>query len=178
MGGENKNIEKIYKEVFPSIRYHILSNSGSEEDAEDIFQEALIILLSKIRTQTLKLSCSMKTYLYSICMNLWYKALRNRLKEIPVSEYPEHLFNSMDEESGFRERLFEIYYDNLLKLDSKKRQLLELYLDKTPMKEISEELGLSSEKYAKVKKYLTKEHLKNNILNDTRYKELVYQYSA
>ena len=34
----------VYKEYFPTIKYLITSNSGTEVDAEDVFQDALVII--------------------------------------------------------------------------------------------------------------------------------------
>ena len=61
----------MYKEFFPSIRYLIKTNAGLEEDAEDIFQEALYIILKKISEEDFELSSSFLTYLYSISKNLF-----------------------------------------------------------------------------------------------------------
>ena len=39
-------IRYIYQTDYPMIRYLVMSNSGSDEDAEDIFQDSLIPKLS------------------------------------------------------------------------------------------------------------------------------------
>ncbi len=37
-------INFIYKEYFPLIRFLVTENGGAEEDAEDIFQDGIIII--------------------------------------------------------------------------------------------------------------------------------------
>jgi DNA-directed RNA polymerase specialized sigma24 family protein len=72
---ENHAFSLLHKFYFPSISYHIRQNNGSKEDAEDIFQEAIIVLLQKIREADFVLTSSLKTYLFAISKNLWFKRL-------------------------------------------------------------------------------------------------------
>lgn len=73
----NNSFQTIYKLYFPSIAFYIKQNNGTNEDAEDIFQEAIIVLLQKNRTNDFELSSSLKTYLFAISKNLWLKKLRD-----------------------------------------------------------------------------------------------------
>src|SRR4051812_5486762 len=74
---DNASFEVLYKFYFPSIAAHIAQNFGNTEDAEDIFQEAIIVLLQKIRQENFVLTSSLKTYLFAIARNLWLKRLRD-----------------------------------------------------------------------------------------------------
>jgi RNA polymerase sigma factor (sigma-70 family) len=79
--GDNSSFELLYKFYFPSIAAYIKQNQGNNEDAEDIFQETIIVLLHKTRQPDFILTSSLKTYLYSISKNLWLKRLRdNRIR--------------------------------------------------------------------------------------------------
>ena len=71
-------IKYIYQELFPTIKYLVVKNSGNEEDAEDIFQDSLIVIFKKIRDNQLELSSSFRTYLYSVSRNLWLQKLNKR----------------------------------------------------------------------------------------------------
>ena len=46
---EGASFELLYEFYFPSIAAYIKLNSGNYEDAEDIFQETIIVLLHKVR---------------------------------------------------------------------------------------------------------------------------------
>jgi len=70
-------LEMIYKEVYPSIYHHIRQNSGSKNDAEDIFQDGMIIILNKINNNNFELTSSFSTFLFSICKHIWLTKLRN-----------------------------------------------------------------------------------------------------
>ncbi|MBO9204809.1 MULTISPECIES: RNA polymerase sigma factor [Niastella] len=74
---ENAAFDYLYESCFPSVTKYIRQNTGSEQDAEDIFQESVIVLLSKIRQPEFLLTASLKTYMFSISKNLWLKKLRD-----------------------------------------------------------------------------------------------------
>lgn len=78
---ESSSFKLLYKFYFPSIASYIKQNLGNNEDAEDIFQEAIIVLLHKVRQPDFVLTSSLKTYLYTVAKNLWLKRLRdNKIK--------------------------------------------------------------------------------------------------
>ncbi|MEN9569796.1 MAG: hypothetical protein RL172_1027 [Bacteroidota bacterium] len=74
---DNASFEVLYKFYFPSVANYITQHFGSTEDAEDIFQEAVMVLLQKIRGTNFVLTASLKTYLFAIAKNLWLKRLRD-----------------------------------------------------------------------------------------------------
>ena len=61
-GENNTSFQVLYKTCFPSVEVHISRNYGSRQDAEDIFQEAIIISLQKIRQENIVLTSSLKSY--------------------------------------------------------------------------------------------------------------------
>ncbi|MBC7525477.1 MAG: sigma-70 family RNA polymerase sigma factor [Flavobacterium sp.] len=78
---DGSSFELLYKFYFPSVASYIKQNLGNNEDAEDIFQEAIIVLLQKVRQPNFILTSSLKTYLYAVAKNLWLKRLRdNKIK--------------------------------------------------------------------------------------------------
>ena len=54
----------IYKVYYPVVENFICQNSGSADDAKDIFQNALIVLHNKADEGKLEIFSSFKTYLY------------------------------------------------------------------------------------------------------------------
>lgn len=175
MSRDKSIIRFIYKNHFQQIRHLILSNSGTPMDAEDVFQDALLIIYQKIMKGGMELTCSFSTYLYAICKNVWLTRLEHKGKqpeprdlsgyELPAEQLNiEAILAENDQHKLFRHH-FE-------KLDEKERKVLSLYLKKVPLAEIANIMGYKSAAYAKVRKYLTKEKLKNSILNDPHYREL------
>lgn len=83
----------LYKEYFVMINRFILNNSGRPQDSEDIFQDTMIVLLEKLRSDNFILTASMKTYIMAISKNLWLKRLRNRNKELDLSDFFDNEFH-------------------------------------------------------------------------------------
>lgn len=86
---DNTSFKILYKFYFPSIATHITNNYGNTEDAEDIFQESIIVLLQKVRQTDFVLTSSLKTYLFAISKNLWLKRLRDN-KFLPVADFEKY----------------------------------------------------------------------------------------
>jgi RNA polymerase sigma factor (sigma-70 family) len=85
---DNSSYELLYKFYFASVASYIRQNLGNNEDAEDIFQEAIIVLLQKVRQSDFVLTSSLKTYLYAISRNLWLKRLRdNKIKFVEINDF-------------------------------------------------------------------------------------------
>lgn len=74
---DNASFAQLYARYFPSVAGYIQQNKGSLQDAEDLFQEAVIVLLHRIRQPEFTLSSSLHTFLYAIARNLWLKRLRD-----------------------------------------------------------------------------------------------------
>ena len=72
----------LYKFHYPSVRNFIVKNNGCEDDAKDIFQETLLVLLEKLPKDDFTLSSSLKTYIFAISSNLWLKRLRDSNKTV------------------------------------------------------------------------------------------------
>lgn len=83
---DNPSFEILYKFYYPSIEAYITQNAGSKEDAADIFQETIVVLLHKLRQGNFILTSSLKTYLFAIAKNQWLKRLRDN-KSIYVDNF-------------------------------------------------------------------------------------------
>jgi RNA polymerase sigma factor (sigma-70 family) len=86
--GDSSAFEEIYESEYPKIRDYVIKNSGSSVDAQDIFQDGVVVLLEKVKTPEFQFACKVGTYLYSCCRNLWLKQLRKSNRELN-SEYYE-----------------------------------------------------------------------------------------
>jgi RNA polymerase sigma factor (sigma-70 family) len=98
---ENTAFDRLYEECFPSIVKYVKHNSGSRQDAEDIFQETIIVLLNKIRQPGFQLTASLKTYLFSISRNLWLKKLRANQQVTAADERSLTDWPTDDDESAY-----------------------------------------------------------------------------
>ncbi|MDC1107294.1 sigma-70 family RNA polymerase sigma factor [Prolixibacteraceae bacterium] len=169
-------LHSLYRSYFKVISYYIQNNSGTEEDASDVFQESMIVIYRKIQESNFELTCSFDTYLYAVCRNLWLKELKKR-DRISEELVDESLFSSFELEDDMddviqkneRYRLYQKHF-NMMGEDCKK--LMTLFLKKVPLKEIARLMNYSSEQYAKKRKFRCKEYLIKSIQNDEEFKDL------
>lgn len=154
--GDRKVIEGIYKDHFNMIQSLIVNNNGSSEDAQDIFQEAMVVLYEKVRTGSFELNCQLKTYLYSVSKRLWLKRLQqnNRLLS---QEIDPNTTIQVEEEIATHEKRdaeFELMSQAIQRLGEPCKSLLEAYyLRKMNMQDIALQFGYTNADNAKNQKY-------------------------
>jgi RNA polymerase sigma factor (sigma-70 family) len=165
-------INFIYKDFFPLIKFLVIQNGGSDEDAEDIFQDGIIILYNKISLNQLALTSSFKTYMYSVCRNLWLQKLSKRKaifdKLTDVEEFidlPDDILHEASMEETEMHRIIQIHF---LTLPEDCQKVLKLFIKNIPLREIAGIMGFKTENYAKTRKYLCKQELKKRIADDPR----------
>jgi RNA polymerase sigma factor (sigma-70 family) len=170
----NNCIRQMYREYLPVAKSIVEKNSGTNEDAEDVFQDSLVILYTKVSNGPITLNCSLKTYFYSICQNIWRQRLDRKWRiqlEESMAEEPDEMYEifsaEIKEEEMEKSRLLRYHF---LTLPAKCQKVLELFLHDTPLKEIASRLGYKNEEYAKARKYMCKNMLRKRIMDDPRCK--------
>jgi len=150
----NDALRYLYKMNFHVIRNYILENNGTEEDAADQFQDAIVVLYDKIRLKQYVMTSSLQTFLYAISRNIWLNKLRKRkstssldkLSVDPVDEYEVPDTKDKDKE---QERAIKM----ISQLDMNCQEVLRLYYyERLRMTEIAERMNFKNDKVAKSKK--------------------------
>ncbi|WP_234735630.1 RNA polymerase sigma factor [Tellurirhabdus bombi] len=159
--GSELALTQLYKRYFPMVLYFVQSNSGTEDDAKDIYQEALVTVYEKLSAGTLELTAQLKTYLYSVCRRLWLKQLTQRSRTgtfgfgVDLNDTEEFLSVETDlVDHEDRDRQFELMTDSLTRLGEPCRTLLEdFYVRHLSMQEITDKFGYTNADNAKTQKY-------------------------
>jgi RNA polymerase sigma factor (sigma-70 family) len=152
--GDEKTLEFLYKKYYRMMTKMVISNSGTEEEARDIYQDALIVFWQKATSGNLVLTSKISTYIYSICQNLWRKELdrkkrlSNEEKDAPVA---------MDTETAERDQIIARCIEQLG--ETCKKVLMYYYYEEMSMQDIAEKLGFANTDTAKTKKYKCKQKL-------------------
>ena len=175
--GDKRILDEIYKKFYSRTQYMVIRNSGTEEDARDLFQEALIAVYDRINGRPLELTCKFSTFLYSICRNLWLKQLRKRnVHFIDVTGVDaEDAFpveDELDEVTLWHDR-YQLYMRKFAEIGEQCRKLLQRFMQGADMKTIAAEFGFASESYAKKRKFKCKEQLIQRITEDVDYKRVM-----
>lgn len=164
LAGNSEAFERLYEDYFPVISKMIVKNSGSIEEAQDIFQEAVVILYDKISQNDLKLTSQLRTYLYAICHRLWLKELNSRNKKMQDLHSSEIEIVSIEEDIEMHHIInhrFEVMESSLSSLGNPCENILrDFYLNNLSMQEISEKFGYSNADNAKNQKYKCLQRLK------------------
>lgn len=100
----------LYQKYFVYTKKFVLNNRGSLEDAEDIFQDALVILYEKLYADNFNAYTCLANYVSGISKNLWLKKLRN--KEFPT-EIPDNYYINNQEEINTAIENERDYWDKL-----------------------------------------------------------------
>jgi len=162
----------LYEVYYPMIKSYILKNNGNELEAEDIFQDAIIIIYEKIKSEKLKLTSSFKTYFYAVCKYLWLQRLPI-LKRTDLRDDREDSWDAVlgheEYEDYEEEKLFQYHFK---KLDKDCQKILLSFFEKKPYKVIAADLNFKPN-YIKKLKFICKEKLYQNIVNDPIFIELM-----
>jgi RNA polymerase sigma factor (sigma-70 family) len=128
----------------PMIRLMVTQLGGTPDDAKDIFQEGLMIMLEKIDNKEFALTCKFKTFLYCVCENLWKSIIAKR--QAAVNYFSRR--TEPEEEKDFTEVMDnnlcrEIFLSVFDKLDPVSKNILKLYWEEVSPQEIADRLGYS-----------------------------------
>lgn len=148
-------LDELYTNYSGKIKYMVLQNNGTEADAADIFQEAIMDLYKKAKTG-FTLTCPMEAFLYMICKNRWLNVVtRKKYKNVTFAE--DEGYSNLVSEDSFanaeqilvsqnRKNLVET---KLVELGDRCRQLLEYNWAGKKLEEIA---GLMKTSYAYIRK--------------------------
>jgi RNA polymerase sigma factor (sigma-70 family) len=162
-GDDERALAYLYKLHYPMISHFILNNTGTEDEAKDIYQEGVIVFYEKIRDNKLELTCQIKTYLYSVCRRLWLKRLAEKGKFATSMDDVEN-YLMLDDDIPLQEeneRQYDLMSDAMEKIGEPCRSLLEdYYLHTQNMQDITEKFGYTNTDTAKNQKYKCLQRLK------------------
>ncbi len=152
--GDESALKYLYKKYYRMMTKLVITNNGTEDEAKDIYQDALIVFWQKVIGGQLVLTSRISTYLYSVCLNLWRKEL-DRKNRLSHEEKDDVQFIDNDKEE--REK---IVHECIAALgDTCKRILTYYYFEKMSMQDIALKLNFANTDTAKTKKYKCKKRL-------------------
>ena len=152
--GDEKALEIIYKKYYRMMTKLVVTNSGTEEEARDVYQDALVVFWQKARSGNLVLTSKMSTYIYSVCQNLWRKELERKKR---LSNEERDLPDSIDMDKPEREKIIARCLEQMG--ETCRKVLMYYYFDEMSMQEIADKLGFANTDTAKTKKYKCKQKL-------------------
>ena len=152
--GDESALDYLYKKYYPMMTKMVLKNNGTVEEANDVYQDALIVFWQKAISGNLKITAKISTYLYSICKNCWLKEL-NRKKRLSYTEHEVSIA-----EPNHEDMMSKVVQDAMEVLgDPCKSVLIYYYFNQMSMSEIADRMNYSNANTVKAKKYKCKKRL-------------------
>jgi len=74
----NTVIKFFYRNYYQGVSNHIKQNQGSEQDAEDIFQEVIVNFIEIVKKEKFRGESAIKTFLYTLTKYTWLNELKKR----------------------------------------------------------------------------------------------------
>jgi RNA polymerase sigma factor (sigma-70 family) len=144
------------------VNRFVTNNNGRADDAEDVFQDTMLILLEKLRMDSFQLTASMKTYIMAIAKNIWLKKIRKNYLEI---EFSDGLNNKFYEEINLAIDQEKTYFDKLQNLLHKvtehcKGLIHDMFFKEKSIEQIQKEYGYSTKHNAQNQKHKCVEQIK------------------
>lgn len=162
-GEHSKVLSYLYETTLRKVRQYILKNNGSKDDANDIFQDAVVILFTQVRADKFNTSFSIDAFIYSVARNLWIDKSR-RDKRFTNYDSTQQIDYISDDNSHL-DNLIETEKTNAMslvfnQLDDKCKKILSYVIyEKLSMREIKDKMGYTSEDVAKTNHYRCKQYL-------------------
>jgi len=148
LSDDNQIVEEIYRLFSPGIRGWIIQNSGTEDDAADIFQESLIDIYNQAKYKGLQLTCPFQPFLLLVCKRKWLNEIKKRgsrqvtKSSDDLSEYGEDVFAAA-ERVGVEEEKARLFFQQFERLGEKCREILRMSLTGQRQEKIAEALGVT-----------------------------------
>lgn len=153
-------LTRLYRQAFPAVRRYIGRHGGTTQDAQDVFQDALVIFYEQAVGENLTLTAAPATYLVGISRNLWHHEQRRRAR-LPHEALPDDL-ESLATEEPEEATLAVLNY--VEQLGAKCRSvLLAFYYFQQPLTQIAAANGYRSVRSATVQKFKCLERLRDSV---------------
>ncbi|HHJ50704.1 MAG TPA: RNA polymerase sigma factor [Phaeodactylibacter sp.] len=152
--GDNALVKEIYVQFLPNISRWVRKNNGSEQDAEDLFQEALIAVFDRYCGENSpEFTSSFGALLFSICRNIWYSRLSEKKREEQIrfsekeryeseADTPDLLIQAEEAVAAHRER--ELLDQSFKQLSELCQKVLWMMAQGKAGEDIAKELGMNN----------------------------------
>jgi RNA polymerase sigma factor (sigma-70 family) len=172
---DDKVLEHLYKQVLPRVRKYVVKNNGSDADARDVFQDAVVIFYKYVKQGKFNREHDIAGFIFSVGRNLWINTAKRKNKVIALNDEAAQINDAGDFSDELMTREREEYIFKLFSAlgNSCKQILLYSIYDKFSMKEIKEKMGFTSENVAKTKNYKCKQRLIELVKNNASIKDFL-----
>ncbi|MBA7686301.1 hypothetical protein ES703_94744 [subsurface metagenome] len=173
-GYNDQVLNNLYTNVFPKIKTYICSNAGTEDDALDIFQDAIVILCKQIKLGRYDTKYEIAAFLYSVSRNLWINKVKKDQRQTSFPENFEEKENYDFTDDIITDQKAKTLKEVIRELGEKCFKLLQYALyQNISNKEICRLMGFATVNAVKTQKYKCKQKLIKMIELNPSYREII-----
>ena len=168
-GRNQKALDYLYKDPLKKVRHYILSNSGNIDDANDIFQDAIVVLFHYIKTNKYNEAYEIDAFIFKVAKNAWIDLARKNKKINTTIEINDLVLENSDNQLTqlLKSEKLDVFNKLFQQLEANCQELLKLTLfDKKSMREIKEIMGFKHETVAKSQHYRCKQYFSKLLFAD------------
>ena len=170
-------IQSIYKKFVPKVKNYIRTNSGHDDQAQDVIQEVLITIYNQAKTKGLQLTCPFDAYFFLLCKRRWLNELKKSSnKEVTLMDETVSIDEPV-QEMTFQTEVFDekqsLFDEMFQKLGEKCQEVLKLSFVTKTMEEVAEKLNVTYG-YVRKKKSLCTGQLTELIQQSPRFRSINY----
>lgn len=149
----------------------VLDNGGSRSDAQDVFQEALVLFDRNLREGRFEGKSALTTYFVAIAKWRWVTLRRQqgRYQELSPAQYDGEVESAESETLRAEHR--ELLSEAMGQIGERCRELLRLYQLDYAMDEIAQKMGYSGPDVAKKEAYRCRTRLREHLENHPLWAE-------
>lgn len=173
INSNSKVIKAIYDDNFYKVRSFILKNKGQQQDAEDVFQKALLQLATRYKKEKFIINTRFEAYLFTVCKNLWRRELNKSKKKVTKDNLVELPDDNEDIALAVLEqKRWELFTESLELISENCKQILKLFFAKTPYAVMMVKFNYNSETVVRQRVFKCKNKLKELVKKDKRFNSL------
>lgn len=140
-------VRDIYSKYAGKVRQYILANSGTEDDAADIFQESLIDIYNQAKHKGLQLTCPFEPFLIIVCKRKWLNELKKRgrqpvTKEVDDVSIGEDVF-ALAEQMKLHNDKMQLFLQCFEKLGASCKEIIKKCMSGEDQEKIAEQLKVT-----------------------------------
>ena len=159
----------LYKNLKPKISRWITTNNGSKEEAQDIFQDSILVFYSYVLKDKFDVEANLDAFVFRIAKNKWINYVKKEGKnitiegDIAINEEARTSTKTSNQDliNGLLEQLGNVC----------KEILTYTIFYKISMEDVCARMNFNNPNSAKTKNYKCKQRLKNLINENPRIKQ-------
>jgi len=175
-GDDTKVLTFLYEKLLPEIKFFVLKNKGTEDEAYDVFQDAIMVFYKYVKQNKYDKTKNVHGFIYSVSKNIWLNKLKKEQRKT-------HLFDLNDKDSGIdimqdiitneREEMIKKLFTDLG--ERCKELLIYTFFNDYSMVKISELMGFATVNAVKTKRYKCKQRL-IELINSNKQYEIIFKH--